>query len=45
MTRAGYQLIDIPGVLRQKNRSAWLCNLAFLRADSPLLAKLSVDLL
>src|SRR5215471_7449204 len=41
MTRAGYQLIDIPGTLRTKDRFAWLCNLAFLRAGSPLLDGLS----
>jgi FkbM family methyltransferase len=41
MTRAGYQLIDIPGVLRTKDGFGWLCNLAFLRADSPMLAGLS----
>ena len=41
MTRAGYQLIDIPGTLRTKDRFAWLCNLAFLRAGSPLLTDLS----
>src|SRR5262249_52568969 len=38
---AGYQLIDIPGTLRTKDRFAWLCNLAFLRAGSPLLNGLS----
>src|SRR5262245_48191461 len=37
MTHAGYQLIDVPGVLRTKDGFASTCNLAFLRAGSPLL--------
>jgi FkbM family methyltransferase len=41
MTRAGYRLVDIPGILRTKDGFGWLCNLAFLRADSRLLTGLT----
>ena len=41
LARAGYQLIDIPGVLRTKDGFGWLCNLAFLRCGSPLLTGIS----
>ena len=40
MLRGGYHLIDIPDVNRSsKYGVAWLCDLAFLRNESPLLAE------
>ena len=40
MSRVGYHLIDIPGVNRgPKYGVAWVCDLAFLRNESPLLAE------
>lgn len=42
MSRAGYHVIDIPGFNRSpKYGVLWLCDLAFLRNESPLLAEIS----
>jgi FkbM family methyltransferase len=42
MTKAGYKLIDITDLNRSpKHGVLWLCELVFLRSDSPLLAKVS----
>jgi hypothetical protein len=39
MSRAGYRVVDIPGINRSpKFGVAWLCDLAFLRTDSRLLS-------
>jgi FkbM family methyltransferase len=39
MSRAGYHIIDIPGLNRSpKYGVLWLCDLAFLRNESPILA-------
>lgn len=42
MSQAGYHVIDIPGLNRSpKYGVLWLCDLAFLRNESPLLAEIS----
>jgi FkbM family methyltransferase len=43
MSHAGYHVIDIPGLNRSpKYGVLWLCDLAFLRNESPLLAGISL---
>lgn len=44
MSRVGYHAIDIPGVNRSpKYGLGWLCDVAFLRNDSPLLAEVTYE--